>query len=69
MEAGIQHITAYERKSLNEEHINATPQGIVTPALPHQPSEFSNLTKSDEDGGKMEDNALYKPCSNATPIL
>ena len=45
-----------------------TPQGIVTPVAPHQPSESSNLTKSDEDeGGNIEDNASYKPCSNTTP--
>ena len=68
MEAGIKHITVYERKSLNEELINATPQGIITPVAPCQPSESSDLTESDKDeSGNIEDNASYKPCSNTTP--
>ena len=67
-EAGIKHIAAYKRKSLNEELVNMTPQGIVTPVGPHQPSESSDLTKSDKDeGGNIEDNALYKLCSDTTP--
>ena len=67
-EAGIKHVAACKRKSLNEELVNMTPQGVVTPVAPHQPSESSNLTKSDKDeGGNIEDNALYKPCSNTTP--
>ena len=67
-EAGIKRITAYERKSLNKELVNVTPQGIVTPVAPHQPSESSDFTESDKDeGGNIEDNILYKPHSNTTP--
>ena len=68
MEAGIKCVAAYERKSLNEELVNVTPQGIVTPVAPCQPSESSDLTESDEDeGGNIEDNVLYKPRSDTTP--
>ena len=67
-EAGIKCVAAYKRKSLNKELVNTTPQGIITPVAPHQPSESSDLTKSDKDeGGNIEDNALYKPCFNTTP--
>ena len=68
MEAGIKHITVYERKSLNEELINATPQGIITPVAPCQPSESSDLTESNKDeGGNIKYNVSYKPHSNTTP--
>ena len=67
IEVGIQHVTAYERKSLKEELVNATPQGMVTPTLPCQPSESSHLTENDEDGGSIEDNTLYQLHSNTTP--
>ena len=45
-----------------------TPQGIITPVAPCQPSESSDLTESDKDeGGNIEDNVSYKPCSDTTP--
>ena len=37
VEVGIKRVAAYERQSLKEELVDATPQAMVTPAHPHQP--------------------------------
>lgn len=62
VEAGIQRVAAYERQSLNEELVDATPQVVYTPAPPRDPSEPHESSEHDE-GGNIFDNALYQPPS------
>ena len=65
VEVGIQCVAAYERQSLNEELINATPQAISTPAAHCDHSESHNLSEHNV-GGNMNDNMSYKLPSNST---
>ena len=62
VEASIQRVAAYERQSLIEELVNATPQPLVIPAPSHNPPDFSD----EEDDGDANDNASYKPPSEST---
>ena len=63
VEVGIQHVAAYERQSLNEELVKATPQTMITPAPPHQLSEPSEQ----DEGGNVTDNVSYHPPSGSIP--
>ena len=60
IEAGIQRVAAYERQSLNEELIDATPQVVNTPAPPQDPSSYEH-----NKGGNISDNASYQPSSES----
>ena len=63
VEVGIQRVAAYERQSLKEELVDATPQAMVTPAHPRQPSESSEQN----EGGNITDNVSYQPPSESSP--
>ena len=63
VEVGIQRVAAYERQSLKEELVDATPQAMVTPAHPCQPSESSEQN----EGGNITDNVSYQPPSESSP--
>ena len=64
IEAGIQRVAAYERQSLQDELVNATPQPLVPPATPRNSAETH--VSDEEDGGDIMDNASYKPPSEST---
>ena len=59
VEAGIQRVVAYERKSLNEELVDATPQVMYTPAPPQDHSDPQPLSEH------TSDNASYEPPSES----
>lgn len=63
VEVGIQRVAAYERQSLKEELVDATPQAMVTPAHPCQPSESSEQ----DEGSNITDNVSYQPPSESSP--
>ena len=65
VEAGIHHVAACKRQSLNKELVNASPQPHVTPAIPHNPSETHDFSE-EEDSGSMADNASHKLPSEST---
>ena len=65
VEAGIKHVAAYEKQSLNEEFLNTTLQPLVTSAATGNHPETHDLSK-DENGGDAADNASYKPPSEST---
>ena len=62
VKASIQQVAAYERQSLIEELVNATPQPLVIPAPSYNPPDFSD----EEDDSNANDNASYKPPSEST---
>lgn len=68
VDAGIQRVAAYERKSLNDELVNATPQVTYTPAPPrHSPERHESSDQ--ERGGNVSDNASYQPPSESVPDI
>ena len=67
VEAGIQHVATYERQSLNDELVNATPQALVAPVAPHNPTQSRDISE-EGDGGNVVDNASYKPLSKGTDL-
>ena len=62
VEAGIQHVAAYEKRSLHKELVNATPQVVYTPAHPQDVSDPLE-SSGHEEGSNISDNASYKPPS------
>ena len=62
VEAGIQHVAAYEKWSLHEELVDATPQVVYTPAYPQDVSDPLESSGC-EEGSNISDNASYKPPS------
>lgn len=64
VEAGIQRVAAYEKRALNKELVDATPQVVHTPAPPRDLSEPHESSEHDE-GGNISDNASYQPPSES----
>ena len=64
VEAGIQRVAAYEKRSLHEELVDATPQVVYTPAPPRDVSDPLE-SSGHEEGGNISDNASYKPPSES----
>ena len=62
VEAGIQHVAAYEKWSLHEELIDVTPQVVYTHAPPRDVSDPLESSGC-EEGSNISDNASYKPPS------
>lgn len=68
LEAGLERVATYEKQSLHNELSEATPQATYTPTAPHSPAESREA--SNEEGGKISDNASYKPPSESvTDVL
>lgn len=68
LEAGLECVATYKKQSLHNGLSEATPQAMYTPAAPHSPAESREA--SDEEGGNISDNALYKPPSKSvTDVL
>ena len=67
VEAGIQRVATYERQSLNDKLVNATPQALVAPVAPHNPTQSHDVSE-EGDGGNVVDNTSYKPPSKGTDL-